>query len=183
MFDNRKNSPRGQGPRWQPQESPSWDPAPHHPAHDRHGHLPHPSHSRHDRPLHSANGQQGAAATLEKVIPPQDVEWLTRAMRGGPPEMRAEFLLLVAIIEHQLHQCEAISTTIPHFDLFDPAEGEANLRALSITLSASEQQVCLQDLMRGPPEVQAIAYLTLLALRLAEIASTSATIDEIEADV
>ena len=142
-----------------------------HPLHDRHGHPPHPGHSH-----------QGAAATLEKIVPHQDVISLTRAMRVCPPEMRAEFLILMAIIEHQLQLCEAIGSLPPHFDLFDPAEEEANQRALSITLPESEQQACLQDLMRGPPEVQAVAYVSLIALRLADIASASAMIDEVEND-
>ena len=153
-----------------------------HPPHGHHGHPLHPVHDRHGHPPHPGHSHQGAAATLEKVVLPQDVIWLTRAMRVCPPEMRALFRLHIAMIEHQLMLFEAISTSPPQFDLSDLVKSDASRHSLSITLLDSEQQGCLHDLMLGPEEVNAVAFVSLVSLRLADLLSTQAVTEGGEID-
>ena len=144
-----------------------------HPAHS------HPAHGHHGHPAH---GHHGAAETLEKLVPLGDVVWLTRAMRHCPPEMRALFRLHIAMIEHQLVLFEATSTSPPQFDLADLVKSDASRRALDITLLDSVQQGCLHDLMLGPEEVNAVAIVSLISLRLADLLSTQAMTEGGEID-
>lgn len=156
---------------------------PHHDAqHGPHGHL-HPRHgqNRSQRFLNSAS-YQGALATLEKLLPPSFANWLLRAMQDCPPEMLALFRLHVSMVEHQLATLAANGVEAPTFGSLDLAEGADSLSALSISLPTSQQHGCLEDLMRGPLEVQAVSFVSLVSLRLAALAFTAPVNGEVKAD-
>lgn len=159
-----------------------------HPQHGPHADSLHSPHSL-SRGHHMGNGSeslldntgyQGAAVTLEKLLPTAFVTRMTRAMVDCPPEILALFRLHTAMIEHQLRQLDAANIAVPEFDPADLAGGEASQLALSITLTGSQQRGCLEDLMHGPVEVQAVSFVSLISLRLAELASVAPMIKEVE---
>lgn len=156
---------------------------PHHHGHPLHhqGHPPHHPGHRDERLVNNAT-YMGAASTLEKLLPAQFVGRMTRAMVSGPPEMLALFRLHNATIEHQIAQLEAEGISVPQFDPADLSEGEDSLDALSIALPGSHRHGCLDDLMAGPVEVQAVSIVSLISLRLAAIASARPTTEEVGVD-
>ena len=160
---------------------------PHHAAPHGHDHRleSHLAARQQERFVTSGGGFQGAAITLEKILPLKFVSWITRSISAMvcPPEMLALFRIHIATIEHLHQSLSASGVSIPHFDPVDLAEGEASLQALGTTLSVSHQRACLEDLMQGPAEVQAVGFVSLISLRLAVLASTSALNEEVEADV
>lgn len=164
-------------------------------------HFGHPPHGPHGGPLHSRSAHldggllahrseslldstdyQGASFTLEKLLPTSFVTRMTRAMMDCPHEILALFRLHTATIEHQLQQLESVGIPVPDFDPEDLVYGEASQRALSITLKGAQQRACLEDLMHGPVEVQAVCFVSLISLRLAEMASAGTTVEEAKLD-
>jgi|GEM_PF-6607446 len=164
-------------------------------------HFGHPSKGPHGGTLHSrgallgegllahrsdslldSSDYQGASVTLEKLLPTNFVTRMTRAMMDCPHEILALFRLHTATIEHQLQQLEATGIPAPEFEPEDLVYGEASQRALSITLKGAQQRACLEDLMHGPVEVQAVCFVSLISLRLAKIASAEPAIEEANVD-
>lgn len=158
-----------------------------HPPH-RHGHPHHgPGHHLaryHESLLYSGGdqpeqlldgiGHYSASETLNRFLPAHLVTGMLRAMTDCPYEIRALFQLQIAAIEHQLKGLERVGAPVPQFDPYDLAKGNETLDALSISLSAPQQHRCLEDAMAGPLEVQAVAIVSLLSLRVAGIASAPA---------
>ena len=159
-----------------------------HPPHGPHGDSLHDSraHPAGHHPGHrserllDSTAYQGAAVTLEKLLPTKFVTRMTRAMMDCPPEILALFRVHTATIELQLRQLEAADVPVPQFDPVDLADSEASQRALSVTLKGSQQRGCLEDLMHGPVEVQAVSFLSLISLRLADMASAAPMTEEVE---
>ncbi|SMD01128.1 hypothetical protein [Primorskyibacter flagellatus] len=125
----------------------------------------------------------GAQVTLAKLLPNDFVTWLTRAMAMSPPEMLAIFRMHVATIEHQLVTLTQIGVSTPQFDPYDLATGQASIEAIGSALSGTHQRHVLDDAMLGPIEVQAVAFVSLISLRLADLSSTTPMIDKVDDDV
>jgi len=124
----------------------------------------------------------GAQVTLAKLLPSDFVTWLTRAMSMCPPEMLALFRVHVATLEHQLVTLKQLGVPVPKFDPNDLATGQASLEALGSVLSETHQRHVLDDTMLGPIEVQAVAFASLISLRLADLASAAPMTEEVKDD-
>ncbi len=156
------------------------DPAlgPAHGHHGPHGHRHHPGLPPHlagggHFPPRSGMGGSGgnefsgrAAEILGTILPPEVANWLLRSVSFGPPEIVAIFKVEIAAIDANLARRQAAGIEAPWFSPEDIQAGENTLHAMSATMTDNETAACLHNLFWGPDEVQAIAFLSLVVLRL-----------------
>lgn len=148
------------------------------PAHGHHGHRhrpglpPHLAGGGHFPPRSGigGSGDDGfsgrAAQVLGTILPPEVTNWLLRSVSFGPPEIVAIFKVEIAAIDADLARRQAAGIEAPWFSPEDIQAGEVTLHALSATMTDNETAACLHNLFWGPDEVQAIAFLSLVVLRL-----------------
>lgn len=167
----------------------------------------HPSHHRGHRPPHGLAGRgasrqsisllqayDDAASellgetrlvssdeTLRALLPSSFATELQRAASEGPYEVRALFLLGVVRLQHQIAKCEEAGVLIEPFDPQDLVNGMETHSALAMLMNQSQHKRCVDDAMSGPLEIQAVAIVSLLSLRLAAASHSINT--EGEADV
>ena len=107
-----------------------------------------------------------AAQVLGTILPPGVTNWLLRSVSFGPPEIIAIFKVEIAAIDADLARRQAAGIEAPWFSPEDIQAGEDTLHAKSATMTDNETPACLHNLFWGPDEVQAIAFLSLIVLRL-----------------
>lgn len=158
----------------------------HHGPHGHHHHPglpPHVHGGGHFRPRSGMGGPGGdgfsgrAADILGTILPPDVANWLLRSVSFGPPEIVAIFKVEIAAIDADLARRQAAGIEARWFSPEDIQAGEDTLHAMSATMSDNETAACLHNLFWGPDEVQAIAFLSLVVLRL-NAADPAAQLDE-----
>lgn len=173
--------------RQQPWNGPVGDQHPHGPAagpthghHGPHGHRHHPGLPPHlgggghfpPRTGMGGSGDDGfsgrAAQVLGTILPPEVVNWLLRSVSFGPPEIKAIFKVEIAAINADLARRQAGGVEMPWLTPEDIQSGEDTLRSMSAVMTGDEIAACRHDLFRpkAPDEVHAIAFLSLVVLRL-----------------
>lgn len=113
-----------------------------------------------------------AEKTLGQILPEETVKWLIRAASFGPPEMIAIFKSQVAVVDAAINVLSAMNAAIPEFDEEEVEDSADTVAALTVVMTAREAAIVMEDLFEGPEEVQAIAFLSLTALRLLEVVSS-----------
>lgn len=158
----------------------------HHGVHGRRHHPgppPHLAGGSHFPPRSGLGGSGGdgfsgrAADILGTILPPEVTNWLLRSVSFGPPEIVAIFKVGVAAIDAHLARRQAAGIEAPWFSPEDIQAGENTLHAMSATMTDNETAACIHNLFWGPDEVQAIAFLSLVLLRL-NAADPAAQLDE-----
>ncbi|MDI3334799.1 hypothetical protein QKW60_00080 [Defluviimonas aestuarii] len=118
-----------------------------------------------------------AAEILGTILPPEVTNWLLRSVSFGPPEIVAIFKVDVAAIDANLARRQAAGIEAPWFSPEDIQAGDNTLHAMSATMTDNETAACLHNLFWGPDEVQAIAFVSLVLLRLNAV-DPAAQLDE-----
>lgn len=143
------------------------------PSHLQPSHAFGPAHRHHHGPPRSGMGGSGddgfsgrAAQVLGPILPPAVINWLLRSVSYGPPEIIAIFKVEIAAIDADLVRRQVAGIEAPWFSPEDIQAGEDTLHAMSATMTDNEIAACLHNLFSGPDEVQAIAFLSLVVLRL-----------------
>lgn len=147
------------------------------PHHDSGGHIP-------PRSAFGGSGDDGfsgrAVKVLGTILPAEVVHWLLRAVSYGPPEIVAIFKVEVAAIQASLTHLKASGAETPLFVPEDIQAGKGTLRSMTPVMTDNETSVCLHNLFWGPDEVQAIAFLSLVVLRLNAVGCAAAAANEDE---
>jgi hypothetical protein len=111
---------------------------------------------------------------LVRILPPEVVNWVLRAASFGPPEMVAIFKAQVATVQQALDAAEAESHPLPWLSPEEVQSGEPTCAALGQVIGEDDVRNCLHNLFIGPQEVQAVAFLALVILRLGCAANAAA---------
>ena len=150
---------------------------PHHGPHHRHPPHHSPHHHHFAGMLPRTGYAQGFAAdveeTLSRAVESRAVNWILRAVSYGPPEMVSIFRAQLATMAHLV---KTIDDREISFDPMSPEnvkDGSATQQALSLILPANEISSCQYGLFVGPEEVQAIAFVELINLRLSQMIATA----------
>jgi hypothetical protein len=93
--------------------------------------------------------------------------------------MIAIFKSQIAVVDAAIQTISASGAQLPSFDPDEVEDSDDSIAALTSVMTEHEANAVLEDLFVGPEEVQAIAFLSLVALRLLRT-TTPAEANELE---